>query len=126
MRRGALAHIGGIVRQLREARGWTQEQLAEYAHVSQSYISMIERDHRISPSAEIMARIAKALNTTVDIILLKAAGKPVEDELIQNIVSILRTLPSERLYEEWVHLRVTQQLEEERAQYHAQQREPSE
>jgi XRE family transcriptional regulator, regulator of sulfur utilization len=35
--------LGGIVRQLREARGWSQEKLAERADLNRSYLGEIER-----------------------------------------------------------------------------------
>lgn len=42
----ALAQFGSNVRKLREAKGWTQEQLAEEAELDQTYISGVERGER--------------------------------------------------------------------------------
>jgi XRE family transcriptional regulator, regulator of sulfur utilization len=36
-------HFGATVRGLREAQGWTQEQLAEHAGLNRSYVGEIER-----------------------------------------------------------------------------------
>jgi transcriptional regulator with XRE-family HTH domain len=36
-------HFGATVRELRESRGWTQEQLAEHAGLNRSYVGEIER-----------------------------------------------------------------------------------
>ncbi|HXZ08587.1 MAG TPA: helix-turn-helix transcriptional regulator [Paraburkholderia sp.] len=36
-------HFGATVRELREARGWSQEQLAEQAGLNRSYVGEIER-----------------------------------------------------------------------------------
>jgi len=36
-------HFGAAVRELREARGWSQEQLAEHAGLNRSYVGEIER-----------------------------------------------------------------------------------
>ena len=58
---GALVHSFGIgVRQLREARGWSQERLAEYASLNRSYIGEIERGDVIASLATV-AKLAAAL-----------------------------------------------------------------
>jgi len=49
----------------REYRGMTQQQLAEAAGISASYLSQIESGKRTG-SAEVLAAIAKALRLTVD------------------------------------------------------------
>ncbi len=46
------------MRQLREAKGWTQERLAERAGIDRSYIAGIEAGLR-NPSAKALAKIAK-------------------------------------------------------------------
>lgn len=57
--------VGARIRALREARGWEQKDLAFRAGVHPSTISLIERDARQACRAETLAKIAKALNTTV-------------------------------------------------------------
>jgi transcriptional regulator with XRE-family HTH domain len=54
------AAFGGRVRTLREARGWSQEWLAEVAGVHRTYVSSLERGHR-NVSIEIIVRLADAL-----------------------------------------------------------------
>ena len=49
----------------REYRGMTQQQLAEAAGISTSYLSQIEGSRRRG-SAEVLAAIAKALRLTID------------------------------------------------------------
>lgn len=49
-----------VVRKLREARGWTQEELAESAEVSATYIGFVERGDNV-PTLTIILQIAKAL-----------------------------------------------------------------
>ena len=49
-----------VVRNLREARGWTQEELAERAEVSATYIGFVERGDNV-PTLTIILQIAKAL-----------------------------------------------------------------
>lgn len=49
-----------VVRKLRESRGMTQEQLAEEAHVSATYIGFVERGDNV-PTLTIIIQIASAL-----------------------------------------------------------------
>lgn len=53
--------IGNIIRERREARGWTQEQLAKESGLPQSYISNLERGARRG-SIEAFQAIARALH----------------------------------------------------------------
>ena len=58
--------VGDTVRELREARGLTQSQLAERAQVALSYINVIEAGHQdSSPPRQILQRVARALGVTV-------------------------------------------------------------
>jgi transcriptional regulator with XRE-family HTH domain len=52
--------FGAIVRALREKRGFTQEQLAERADVSPTYIGFVERGDNV-PTLIIILQIASAL-----------------------------------------------------------------
>ncbi len=54
--------LGDVVRELREARGLTQAQLAEKAQVALSYVTVIEAGQRGSPSRQILYRLARALD----------------------------------------------------------------
>ena len=54
-------HFGATVRELREAQGWTQEQLAEYAGLNRSYVGEIERGACIA-SILTVDKLAKALS----------------------------------------------------------------
>jgi transcriptional regulator with XRE-family HTH domain len=54
--------IGDVVRELREARGLTQAQLAERAQVALSYVNVIEAAQQESlPPRQILQRLARAL-----------------------------------------------------------------
>ncbi len=55
-----LGALGRRLRHLREAKGWTQETLAEHAAVDRSYIAGIEAGLR-NPSVKAVAKIAKGL-----------------------------------------------------------------
>lgn len=58
-----LVRFGANVRKLREAKDWTQEQLAEKADLDQTYISGIERGER-NATILTVAKLSAALRTT--------------------------------------------------------------
>lgn len=51
------------VREIREQRGWSQEELGDLADVHRTYVSQVERGIR-NPTIEIVARLAKALKVS--------------------------------------------------------------
>lgn len=53
--------FGATVRRLREARGLTQETLAEAAGISATYVGFIERGDSI-PTLSVILQVAGALN----------------------------------------------------------------
>ena len=53
--------LGEIVRELREARGLSQAQLAEKAQIALSYVIVIESAQPGNPSRQILHRLARAL-----------------------------------------------------------------
>jgi transcriptional regulator with XRE-family HTH domain len=59
-RRPEAEKFGAIVRKLREERGLTQDQLAERAGVSATYIGFIERGDNV-PTLTVILQIASAL-----------------------------------------------------------------
>lgn len=59
------ASMGSRIAGRRVERRWTQDQLAIRASVSRKYLSRVERDNA-NPSADVLARIAAALETTMD------------------------------------------------------------
>jgi len=63
-RNSALAAFGRNVRSRREAKGLTQEKLAELAELDRTFISDVERDGR-NLSLLSVQRIAKALRLSV-------------------------------------------------------------
>lgn len=60
IRRPEAEQFGTVVRRLRESRGLTQEQLAERAEVSATYIGFVERGDNV-PTLTIIIQIASAL-----------------------------------------------------------------
>jgi transcriptional regulator with XRE-family HTH domain len=65
--------VGQILRQLREAKGLSQEQLAFEANLHRTYVSGIERGIR-NPTVVILDRLAAALDVPV-VELLAAPGR---------------------------------------------------
>lgn len=64
MRDGLLAAFGRRVRELRQERGLSQEQLAQKCGLHRNYVGGIERGER-NPSLRNIVRIARALSVTV-------------------------------------------------------------
>lgn len=61
--------IGKRIRQVRKAKGWSQDELARKAGISMSFLGHIERGSRIM-SLETFAGICGALGTGADELLL--------------------------------------------------------
>jgi transcriptional regulator with XRE-family HTH domain len=56
--------LGKRLRELRNAKGWSQERLSIETKVDRSYISEIERGTR-NPSLTTLSKLAKALDISV-------------------------------------------------------------
>ena len=78
--------LGGRIKHLRIKKGYSINELAEKAAVSKSYLSYIERDIQKNPSLQVISKLAKTLDTTVE-------------ELLQDGHII-----DEKVDEEWVEL----------------------
>ena len=61
-------NFGAAVRELREARAWSQEQLAEHAGLNRSYVGEIERGSAIA-SIVTVDKLARALNEPISSLL---------------------------------------------------------
>jgi len=60
----AIHRLAKRIKQLRLARGWTQEEFAERASIQRSYLADLERGSR-NPSVRTLIKIANALNVTL-------------------------------------------------------------
>jgi transcriptional regulator with XRE-family HTH domain len=56
--------LGQRIRELRDAKGWSQERLAEAAYLDRSYLAGIERGLR-NPSVRSLLKIAGALKVRI-------------------------------------------------------------
>ena len=62
------ARLGGNVRRLREAQGFSQEAFADFSGLHRTYLSSIERGTR-NPTINVVERLAKALNVSASDLL---------------------------------------------------------
>ena len=67
--------LGSNVRRLREAKGWSQEDLAEKANLHRTYVSGIERGVR-NPSLTIVFKLAEGLGVEPGNLLSRKPTKP--------------------------------------------------
>ena len=65
--------LGQLVKRLRKERGLTQGQVATYANVTRSWLSLVEGDERWQPDREMLERVAVVLHVPPET-LLAAAG----------------------------------------------------
>ena len=73
MPRKAETKVGYEIARRREAKGWTQQELADAAELSQPYVSQVEAGTR-EPSLSVLRDLAKALGVTVDDLLREPEG----------------------------------------------------
>ena len=77
--------VGNRIREVRKARGLTQEQLAEMANMSTGFLGEVEREEKL-PGLEIFVSIAIALDISTDYILrdtVPSAKHFVDDETLR-------------------------------------------
>ncbi|MGW3011925.1 helix-turn-helix domain-containing protein [Streptomyces sp. NPDC001219] len=71
--RAVLVKFGLRVRELRETRGFSQEKLAEIAHLHRTYIGSVERGER-NISLINIHRLAHALDVSPEELLMDSGG----------------------------------------------------
>ena len=57
--------LATVLRQLREDRKLTQEELAKRAKITRSHLSLLEAGYRKNPSLDVLKRLARALGVPV-------------------------------------------------------------
>lgn len=72
--------LASRVRELRLAKGFSQKDLAERVGIERSYIGHIESGKTQLPSREVLAALAKALDTDVQDLLVAAGYLPRRDD----------------------------------------------
>jgi transcriptional regulator with XRE-family HTH domain len=61
--------LATVIKQLREARDLTQQQLATKAGLSQAYVSQLETGQKKNPGLPALKKLAKALDVPVAALL---------------------------------------------------------
>jgi len=56
--------VGRNIKTIREAAGWSQEELADRAQLHRTYVSGVERGVR-NPTVTVLDRLAKALKVSI-------------------------------------------------------------
>jgi transcriptional regulator with XRE-family HTH domain len=89
-----MSGVGEEVKRLRQAKGWTQEQLAVYAGSSQPTVNLLEAGKR-NPSAATLEKIARALEVeVVDLFPKPQTSQPsledaAQSEALQEALAVL-------------------------------------
>ncbi len=60
-----VTRLGSVLKGLRQAKGWTLEDLARKAKVTNAYISLLETGKKKNPSLAVLKRLANALRVPV-------------------------------------------------------------
>jgi len=69
--------VGERIKQVREARGWTQDRLAEEAKISRGFLSEVENKNK-NISLELLLRVATALGASVAYLAAGEGSQPGE------------------------------------------------
>ena len=87
--------LGAKIRKLRQARRYSQEQLAGFAGVNPNYLSEVERGER-NLSVEVLVALANALEVS-PAELFNDECESSRDEVMAQIVRLLQPMPLELL-----------------------------
>jgi XRE family transcriptional regulator, regulator of sulfur utilization len=66
--------FASVLRQLREERGWSQEQLAAQAGLNRSYLGEVERGSAM-PTLTTVAKLASALEIRLSLLMARCEHK---------------------------------------------------
>jgi transcriptional regulator with XRE-family HTH domain len=122
-----MSSVGEEVKRLRQAKGWTQEQLAVYAGSSQPTVNLLEAGKR-NPSAATLEKLARALEVeVVDLFPKPQTPQPtledaVQSEALQEALAVLFQGLARRgqgIVEQSVTDGPSEALSRELAEYHA-------
>ena len=61
----AITRFGQVLKEVRQKQGWTTDELAKKARLTNAYISLLETGKRKNPSLAVLKRLAKALRVPV-------------------------------------------------------------
>jgi transcriptional regulator with XRE-family HTH domain len=122
-----MSGVGEEVKRLRQAKGWTQEQLAVYAGSSQPTVNLLEAGKR-NPSAATLEKLARALKVeVVDLFPKPQTPQPsfedaAQSEALQEALAVLFQGLARRgqgIVEQSLREGPSEALSRELAEYHA-------
>lgn len=90
--------LGEKLKALREARGWTQQELARRAQVRQALLSELELGKKEDTTGRNLRKLAETLNVSVDYLVGKSNNRPCPGKghsLPGNTPSLVTTLLQE-------------------------------
>lgn len=93
--------FGGHLRQLRNQRGYTQEELAHIADINPTYLSGIERGVR-NPTLEIIRTLASALGITVSELFAFETRLAPADQESDRHTPLTTPHAGSRIYPSWL------------------------
>ena len=84
--------LGEKLEDLRKEKGWSQDELAYNAQIDGRQVSRYEND-RVMPSIEVIVKIAKAYNVSIDFLLIDdAPRRPLEQPHLSKLAQRVITL----------------------------------
>jgi len=86
--------VGGNIRTLRKAKGWSQEELGEQADLSYKFVGEVERG-MVNPSLDSLAGIANALDIEIaELFLREGLMVMTESEVaeVETAMAVLRNV----------------------------------
>lgn len=91
--------IGKKIRYYRETKKWTQEDFAEKAGLSLTYVGMIERGEKV-PKLETFINIANVLGVSADILLADVLknGYQIKTSLLSEKIDKLTAEQRDKIY----------------------------
>ena len=87
--------LGKRIKEIRKAKGFTQEKLAEAVSIDSKHLSRVECGINL-PSIDLLNKIASALNTE-PYALFQTLHNRQKSELVKDINLILKTAPEEKI-----------------------------
>lgn len=88
--------LGRRIRDIRKAKGWTQEALGSRADISYKFIGEIERGQQ-NPSLDTLVKIADALEVELSELLRFNEGVPGRKELESGVTKIIKVISEKDL-----------------------------
>lgn len=102
--------MGQRIRKLRDAKGWTQAELAKEAGTGEKYISALELDRR-KPGHELMAGLCRAFDITEQELRFGGAQEDIQSMPVMKLIyDAIEPLSDIEQLELLLHLRKMREL----------------